>query len=310
MSIQGMRNKKGIVEAQLTWVFVLIVGAVILLFFIGIAQKQKEIADMKSSANLLQQLDGILTGAEVSSGTSSLIDIPKMEIKVDCETNAFYIGDAKKSIANRIIFSPDLIKGRQLITYNLDWSVPYRVSNFLYLSSPQIKYVLVGNADQLEEDLPDIMNIQVVGDVEEVSDENNYKIKFIFWNEKGTLPDIQGDLSAINIIVGSQEIEFFEDREWSSTKYYDTASLLGAIFSENKEQYDCTIDKASKKFDIVTSLNIERINKLILDSLECDTLLNLALDSLQNNDFSEPTYIANVESKNYNLQMASCPTIY
>jgi len=52
MSIQGMRNKKAIVEAQLTWVFVLIVGAVILLFFIGIAQKQKEIADMKSSALL------------------------------------------------------------------------------------------------------------------------------------------------------------------------------------------------------------------------------------------------------------------
>ena len=305
------KGKKGIVEAQLTWVFILIVGVIILLFFIGIAQKQKQIADMKASANILQQLDAILTGAEVSSGTSSLIKIPKMELKLDC--NSFSIGGITKPLKTRVVFSPDLIKGRQLITYNLDWSVPYRVTNFLYLTSPEVRYILVGDAEDLDNDLPDVINKEVVYDINNIENINinNYKVKFIFKENnnpsQNDFPDLKEEISAINIL-DDQYISFYNDGEWSdSVRYYDTASLLGAIFAEDQEQYECAMKKAFEKFNVVTAFYKKRIELLNQLVPQCN-LGNLNLPGQL--DFGKEIPISDIQFQNDQLQVQSCPTIY
>jgi len=316
MSIRGMRNRKGIVEAQLTWVFVLIVGAVILLFFIGIAQKQKEIADMKTSANLLQQLDGILTGAEVSSGTASLINIPKMDIEIDC--NSFSVEGITKQLKTRIVFAPDLIKGRQLITYNLDWSVPYRVSNFLYLTSPEVRYILVDDtgtlAEELNESLPEIMNKEIYrsGDIF-LQDKGNYKVRFIFLDKSQSsitsnlarAREWEGEISAINIKEDGT-IDFYNSSgsSYANEDFTGKAQKIGAVFAENAAQYECAKIKAKEKLEIVTEIYQDRLielNKTISDST-CKNLLAYTLPGL--------TDIIGVETRNNALQLQSCPTIY
>ncbi len=322
-----MKSKKGVVEAQLTWVFILIVGTIILLFFIGIAQKQRQIAEMKSSANILQQLDGILTGAEVSSGTSFLIKIPKVEIELDC--NSFSIGGLTKSLKTRIVFSPDLISGRQLIIYNLDWSVPYRVSNFLYLSSPEVRYVLVGGAEELNESLPEFMNKEIVSSIDNLTDKNNYKVKFVFFDytpsgTEGITNLKTKDVTAISIDTAKGldaygTIEFYqvEDGQWSigtETDYLKKESVVGAIFAENIDQYECAMKKASKKLKIVTSIHKTRATTLSNNydpGSTCYTLLNQALNLLREDAGLEDTSsLVGLVSINRQLQLLGCPTIY
>ena len=44
-------NKKGIIEIQFNWIFVLVVGAIILVFFFGFVQKQKSFAEEKNAGS-------------------------------------------------------------------------------------------------------------------------------------------------------------------------------------------------------------------------------------------------------------------
>ena len=75
-------SKKGIVEIQFNWVLILAVGAVILLFFSVVIMKQKSISEVSISSIILKNLEGILSGAEVSIGTVNSVAIPKTKIKI------------------------------------------------------------------------------------------------------------------------------------------------------------------------------------------------------------------------------------
>ncbi len=300
MNIQGTRNKRGIIEAQLTWVFILIVGVIILLFFVGIAQKQKQISDTKNAAEILQQLDGILTGAEVSTGTASLVNIPKLDIELTCD--AFTIEGVTKQLDARVVFGPDLIQGRQLVMYNLDWSVPYRVTNFLYLTSPNVRYVLVGEAEQeLESLLPEYITYESIPTSDNFTDKKNYKVRFVFWDKQGNIPDVRGDISAVSI--NDNSASFNNGLTWSpSIAYEGDAFKVGAVFAENSEQFNCTVKKAEEKKRIVTELYQDRINLLkskYSAGEACRELLDINL-----------TAFYDLESRNYDLQLQSCPTIY
>jgi len=216
-----------------------------------------------------------------------------------------------------------MIKGRQLITYNLDWSVPYRVSNFLYLTSPEVRYVLVGDAGELEDDLPDIMNIEVVEEdhIADVEDKNNYKIKFISFDigfDDKFIPShlqsmLDKDISAIKI--SDDKIQFYKKEEDKFVKegnpidYLTDEEKIGAVFAEDFKQYKCAKDKALEKFDIVTAIYQKRID--LIETILTGTCKGLFRGLKTTNAL--PTglnHISEVETLNQRLQDYSCPTIY
>src|SRR3989338_5974677 len=142
-------EKRGAIEVQFNWIFILVAGTVILLFFGTIIMKQRAAAEEKLSASLLTDLDSIITGSMVSKNAFNFISIPKKEINfMDCDF--YYIGKKneenaklKRDIKEKIIFAPDLIKGTRLTIWTLPWEIPYRVTNFLYLTSPEVRYIIV-----------------------------------------------------------------------------------------------------------------------------------------------------------------------
>ena len=72
-----MRSKKGVVEIQFNWMFVLIAGAIILALFIGIILRQKGISETTTNALILNNLDAVLSGSEVSVGTVNVVKMPE-----------------------------------------------------------------------------------------------------------------------------------------------------------------------------------------------------------------------------------------
>ena len=210
-----MASKKGVIEVQFNWIFILIAGGVILLFFVGVVQKQREYSKFKVAEAITSDLRTILSGAKASKETASLIDLPEIEIEYDCSG---YFIEKLTSINPHIAFSPRLIKGRALMAWALSWNMPYRVANFLFLTSTDVRYILVKNdgensaADQINKILPPraitgentqkiLMNKEVIQEqnLGTVENKNNYKVRFVFFkNSQNQCNGLDDSISLAN----------------------------------------------------------------------------------------------------------------
>ncbi len=279
-------SKKAAIEVQFNWIFIIIAGALILLFFISIVTKQKAISDTRISSTILVDLETILTGAKVSTGTVNLIKIPSSEIRFEC--NNYRIKDVNIPVRDKIIFSPDILKGVNLITWALDWNMPYWITNFLYVTSPEVRYIIVNDtgsdfAETIYDSwLPEEIGKEFVNAGADVADKNNYRVKYVFVNQN---PASLGDpmlngirrmdnehVTAINISPDPTRnkgmISFFEKSgsTWQlkgTTPYLGRESLIGAIFSHDIEMYNCSMKKAFEKLAIVTDIYLNRSKELV-----------------------------------------------
>ena len=64
-------KKKAIMETQFVWIFILVVGAVILIFFVGVSKSQRESSEVKSSGVFSKEFDAILSGIGIPDAFST-----------------------------------------------------------------------------------------------------------------------------------------------------------------------------------------------------------------------------------------------
>ncbi len=302
-SRSAQARKKAQMSIQFNWIFVLIAGGIILMFFVGVVMKQKGVSEQNLAATIVTDLDAIFTGAEVSAGTATLIDMPKTEIEVACD--GFSISGVKRSLEGNIIFAPSSLEGRNLITWSQEWNIPYKVTNFLYLTTDDIRYIFVcsGNSDcedavELSEELPDEMKKEVCASggykgnsytsqgcvVNTLKEENNYKTKLIFVGNSVSvqfpLDFKREDVSAIRIkdldsISPQTNIEFYEKSGSSfsmipvnsiHTTLTSPETIYAAIFAETPELYECMMRRAFEKLEIMSELYMERADTVMSNS--------------------------------------------
>jgi hypothetical protein len=136
-----LKSKKAAIEVQFNWIFVLIAGALIIGFFVMIVSKQQ--TSVKSEINIVvsRAIEAILTGSKVSADSASPGSLPVGNIEFDCDS--YSVGDVERKLKQMTVFAPDLIKGKQIITWSLPWNVPFRATNLLLLTSPQVRYIFV-----------------------------------------------------------------------------------------------------------------------------------------------------------------------
>jgi len=141
-------NKKGF-ELQFHWIFILIAGAIILAFFFAIASKQKDISEQKISITLSNDIEAIASGAGVTRGSVQPVPIPRITIEFSCSDlcDCSYSPGAGVSnpFMDNLIFAPGKIEGNEMLLWTLDWKVPFRVSNFVYVTNNRVKYFFVSD---------------------------------------------------------------------------------------------------------------------------------------------------------------------
>lgn len=311
-------KKRGVIELQFNWIFVLIAGAIIFIFFMNIVNKQREFSNIKTAGTIITSLDSILTGAQISTDTVNIIDMPKADIGFEC--NRYFIGPVPKQIQRNIIFSPNLLKGNKIITWTLDWNLPYRVTNFLYLTNPKVRYIIVNNSDnlgpKLYNELPKEINKELIdkSELTDLIDKNNYKVKFIFLNNVDDnallkfkrMPDEEVtainliDIENLNVIPLTGTIEFLQknEDEWQSvgtTYYLKIESLFGAIFAADLDTYNCVMKKAFKKLNLVTKIYLKRSEDLRdyygIENIGCANAHSKAISNLENMEVASKSRI-------------------
>ncbi|MBD3309820.1 hypothetical protein GF351_01230 [Candidatus Woesearchaeota archaeon] len=153
-----MKSKRGVIEVQFNWIFILIVGAVILLFFVSIVRQQKSIFERDVEVKVAASLKAIFSGSEVSAGTASLKRFAGGNIRYDCQ--GYALGSAPPFDAG-VSFAPSKLEEGDLLLWSLEWEIPYKVMNFLYVTSPEVRYVFLyegeeskSMAEEIYEELP------------------------------------------------------------------------------------------------------------------------------------------------------------
>jgi len=286
-------------EIQFNWIFVLVAGAIILLFFTLIVVKQKSVSETSTKATILKGIEAIIIGASVTQDTTKIENIPSANIEIGC--GRVSIDGVSKQYQNLILFAPGLLKGDKLAWQTTAFSAPYRATNLLYMTSPNVRYIIIGNNNLVKEinkSLPFDLKVEFYQNYQniQIKDLNNYKVRFIvfgdmidFPQELKRMPDF--DVTAININPNAQKgaINFYEKKEnsWTlkgTSSYIGQSSIVGAVYTDTLETYHCNMQNAFLRLALVTRIQTDRLEKLkniISSRNNCAEIYSAALPLLK-----------------------------
>jgi len=263
------KSKKAVVEVQFGWIFVIIVGALILLFFLSVVKSTTKGSTEAKYLELKNHLSSMMSQSEVDVGTTRTIGMPAIVLGFDC--GGFGIKDSSDTDADQFpyktFFSPNTVKGREIITYSKYWEMPYTVDYFVYVTSKEVRYNFVlGECNkslnclaffqQFFKEFPANITFQVLNSSADVTENNYYKERFIFINQNPETQSLDSsiismnneDVTAINISEKDPSITYFKKegdkfKKNITTSYLGFPMLLGAIFSE-APLYKCNVNKS------------------------------------------------------------------
>lgn len=327
-----MRLKRG-AGIQFNWAFVLIIGVVLLIFFIGTVQRQKSSFETSTGVLILNSLDSILSSSGISIGTINLVEMPKAKIEFECGKAA--INGVSKQLNGMNIFAPKVLEDGNMVTMTVDWSIPYRVSDFVYLTTPKVRYIFIGDssfARNIFDMIPDEINNDGYTNVNAIEDENDDNIRLIFFGTYPKIPEslkeMENGITALKIDNDGDKgkVEFFDlvfgKFESRGTSYYlDKNMLLGAVFTDKIENYDCAVKNSFKDLNAVSQLYEKKTNnlKLYYETEQCAQYYDSSLITEikeASSKFSQSSIdkidkaAKNLENQNKNLQEQSCILVY
>jgi len=285
-------EKKAQIQITFNWIYILIAGALILLFFVGIVAKQKVASEEKLSAEVIQILGSIFTAAEVSEktkipiDTSGLADYP---LYFDCKDGVTEFGIKGKSAnkKNNIdpIFAPTEIKTTKLLLWSLPYKLPYKIMDFLFISSVNNMYVLMGNdlgfAAEFMNVTEGFNTVYIQSNTLPADFDPGKDVKIKIIDPIGNvLPglDIPESLASLDdedvsaVSFGLLGVTFYQ-KKGSGWKEIGSSELLslpgkrnvakyGAIFSGNKNVYECNMKKAIRRVIYVSEVYTEKAREI------------------------------------------------
>jgi hypothetical protein len=302
-------DKRAMIEVQFNWILIIIIGAIILVFFISVFNWYKDSKNREMAIDAKTKLSATLAGAQLSTNTASVIDVPDVSLVFSCDPSScgefgcdssFQFGDTGigQQTPVDVIFATDQIETNQLLTWSLPWKTPYKAADFLYLSNPSIRYIIVYNESEpasrdLAEDVyAGIASCISVGTdecaakvqkqiissdrVSSITDQNDYFVKFVLFYEPAgnrvTVHDSLAERNNWDVLAVSGEtdygtLSFAKPGSDSSNRLVDTANkqqylglpaLFGAIFSQSPDYYNCNMKKAYKRMQMVNQVYWKR----------------------------------------------------
>ena len=267
---------------QFNWIFVLIAGALILAFFFGFAMKQRSLSEEKLSLTLSADLESILTSAIVSTGTAQKLPVSEgvvFECSEGCDCR-FRVGSASRGFGDMVVFSPGIVKDG--VVWALDWSVPYRVTNFLFVVDANTKYYFVRRPhdtlgesmlSDIVEKIPPLVDYDVLSDTDVSSLETDFdSVRFVFLNldpRTYSLDDSfeNADVSAVSF--DGSFARFFVKREDNvifdmigQHSYFGLPLMFAAMFSYDDVMYSCGVSSALTKLRHLSAIISGRAKEL------------------------------------------------
>lgn len=341
-------TKKGIIEIQFNWIYIAVVGVILLTIFINIAGGIRKSSQQQLAIEAVNIFDEIFTSLQGSEKTEHLITLPGIELELASDSevcNYYSIKDSdfgRRSTEYLPVFGPDLIK-KEILSYSIGWDIPFRTNYFLYLTSPDIAYVFVGQGldiIDLYDEMPNHLTKEKVENALEFINQNYYKVKFISYTDLNNVDVSRSvgklknkDVTGIYINHDEKSLTFYKKDsnilvEVSKSYYIDDTTLFAAIYSDNLGSYECNLKKAMLRTNKISDMLIKRIDKITSSNLlpiceseissynQAKTLLTQLRDETKNQVVNKNKMLTfsniknDLQDINSNLNRKSCPTVY
>jgi len=151
-------NRKAQVSEQFNWIFVVITGGVILLFFMFVISNVMSASDAKLKATVITNFDAMLTGAQVTPNSVHVIESTRsFGFTVTCDSTGqsdLYLLDSNAyvSLLNKLVYAPAPVQGESLLVYTIPIRKPFYVGNILLFTDPDTLFFVhtQGSSDKME----------------------------------------------------------------------------------------------------------------------------------------------------------------
>ena len=283
--------KNGQVQVTLNWVYILIAGGVILLFFVGIVVKSKATAEEQLVQDVVQVMGNIFTGAGVSEKTKNFINtkgLADYTLEFDCDESVSRFGikgqGGKIEDTTQPTFSPTELKTTNLILWSLPYKFPYKIIDFLFVTSGNTKYFFIGDdqdfIDEFSKATSDKnprlrINWEHLLNVESAKPEKNFQVRVVDTDGLTIQEGLNVPLNLVKLddkkvtavsFTGKGQVDYFQKQGsiWvklnkkpviivslSGTR---DAAKYGAIFAQNDKVYGCNMQKAFKRVSLVNQV--------------------------------------------------------
>jgi hypothetical protein len=273
-------GKSAQIQVTFSWVYILIAGTLILLFFVGIAFNLQKSSEKQLMNDVVQVMGSILTGAGVSEKTKNFVDtsgLVDFTLYFDCLENEYVTEFGIKDQPSRVyepvmpVFSPREISTTKMITWSLPYKLPFKVVDFLFVTSDNTAYYLMGNdIDFMDEFVNATQGFRVKvlftdSDYVDIDPGDNFQIRFVDFNgnsiqENAPVPEklnLMADLKVTAVrFSGINMVDYFhkEGNVWKKVNAEPVkiislggerdAARYAAIFAEDDSIYQCNMGKA------------------------------------------------------------------
>ena len=280
-------NRRGF-EMQFHWIFVLIAGAIILFFFFSVVQKQRSISEERLSITLSTDIDAVFSSAVESRGTSQQLTVPESGIAFSCSDVCdcnFWIGKKSTQFKDKIIFAPGLLNGGKAVAWSLDWKIPFRAANFLFLMNPADRYFFVMDSSnsrsrdlfaRLNRSLPSDVPLSVISpdDIPNIAPSEGLRYRFVFLDAPSSSPfGLQEsfkniDVSVVYVNSVDKAVTFYlKDKNHlsfsaDSSLFLGDPGIFAAVFADDKDMFECGMKKAFGRLSVVSSVLRSRASSL------------------------------------------------
>ncbi len=335
--------KKGMVDVQFNWIFILITGFVIFLFIISIVINQKSNADKQLVASVITQLSTILSGNVYSE-----ISLTETAMVFDCNPDTQYfnykISNSQRiELPLEIIFTRKGYTGSTIQVWSQDFNLPFSSGRFLYLTSKNSPIWFYNStsgtaqgiesnarAKQVFDQLPSNMTKRFVNDAQIETLKKQYaQYRIVCFSEcpignsyVKIIPDTQANIfstGTVQYVVDGTSVN-------TAQPYLGKEGVFGAVFSEDANFYRCQMSRAFTQWEIKRTLVEQRVTLLEYDLLsnpQCSSLLlpiKNTLTLMKNPVFDKTTidklyqyafiHTQSIRVTNNDLRLQSCPTLY
>ncbi len=285
-------RRDGQIQIGFNWIFVLIAGAVILLFFAGIIVKQKSVAESQLNQEVVSLLDSIFVAAQAADKTTTVLPLRGLETEVlefDCEEGVSYFSiegsGFREENAVDPLFAPAEVRGDRLFLMSLPYDFPYKVADFLMITDPNHRYVVVGTFTPfVEEFLNQTEGFTVdyaIDSFEGVTVAKEDTVRVVdtdggFVVNGGSVPGVfssleDGRVSAVSFTPSNVRYYQKKGNTWSllgesplllSGGKRDAAKYA-AIFAENDAVYWCGMEKMLKRMGFVSQVYVGKAKEMV-----------------------------------------------
>lgn len=282
---------KGYLEISFTWLFAIIVGAVILFIAIFAVSKFIKLGQTEQDVKTSEELGVLLNPLEIGFETAKVtaISFPAETRVYNKCTNFGAFGEQKiqtqqksfnkwsttnidSSFENKYIFSERYVEGKKIYVFSKPFEFPFKVGDLIYITSSTADYCFEDASEEIKEEITTLKEQNLF--VKECPKDS---IKICFEKNKC---DINVDYNGKTVEKKGEKVYFEGD-----------ALMYGAIFSD-AAVYECQLKRLMQRTEQLSALYM---NKESLISQKCNSNLGTDLLGLQtlaeNLESSEGLYL-------------------